>query len=472
VLLFDARNLVVSAEARRVAPQQWRADLDELVAAASTLDDERRFIAAEAYVQYHSNAGDRAAQRASIGEMLAAAEHLPAQHRSAALYQRGLLEFQEGRLAETLAALDSALSALGGVDDTIEARCRFIRVQALIRLGRYTEAERDVQTLRQLYERHPLPALRFYHLHAEQQIASETIDPVRLKHVGNEMLELAAGMGDVYGEVHSRYALGVGALHGGSVGEVRAHFGRGIELCDRIGSMPMRASFENSLAICDMYFGLIPEALARFDALFPALRASNAYLPMWVAQHARSEAYALLRDAPRALEYGREALALAERSGARHHLTASLLALGAATCVSGDVEGGLALTERAVVMRRESATPLRLVEALGLYLEALLDAGENERAIEIAGELAPLYEARAETVWRPAFLLSSIARARAVAGDAAGANRYFERARARLERDIVRFDDEGAAAAYRALPYHRWLIASGTETDPRAAEPA
>jgi len=469
---FEALNLVVSTEARRVEKTQWKADLDELVAAAATLDDEHRFVAAEALTQYHSNVGDRAAQRRSIDGMLAAAVGLPARHRSAALYQRGLLEFQEGRLAETLAALDEALAMLDGRDDAIEARCRFTTIQALIRLARYADAERHVETLRSLYEKHRAPVLHFYYLHAEQQVASESIDAIRLAQVGAEMLDLATVMGDMYGEVHARYALGIGALRHGSVNDVHAHFERGMELCDRIGSSPMRSSFENSLGICDMYFGLIPQALERFDAVFPALFDANAHLPMWVTQHARCEAYTFLNDAPHALEYGREALRLAERSGAKHHKTASLLALGAAMCLSGDAAGGLALMEQAVVMRRAVATPLRLIEALGLYLDALLGAGERERAVAVAQELAPLYEARRETAWRPAFLLSSIARAREAAGDASGAAAYFERARAELERDIARFDDEAAGAAYRALPYHRALLASDRETDPRATEPA
>lgn len=468
---FDALQLIVSTEARRVATGRWKADLDALVAVAATLGDERRFVAAEAYTQYHSNLGERAAQRASIDGMLAAAQTLPLHRRSAAIYQRGLLEFQEGRLAESLAALDSALSMLAGSDDATEARCRLTMVQVLIRLGRYADAETHVELLRRLHGRNLLPQLRFYYLHAEQQVASETVDAIRLAQVGNDMLELAVEMGDMYGEVHARYALAIGALRHGSVREVREHFGRGIELCDRIESAPMRSSFENSLAICEMYFGLIPEALARFDAVFPALRDANAFLPMWVTQHARAEAYGFLRDAPRALEYGHEALRLAEQSGARHHKTASMLALGGAMCVAGDAAAGLALMDEAVVMRRELATPLRLIEALGVYLDALLEAGRTERAVAIAGELAPLYEAHADTAWRPAALLSAIARARAAAGDADGAATYFERARAQLERDVARFDDETAAAAYRRLPYHRALV-SDTEMDPRAAEPA
>lgn len=468
---FEALHLIVITEARRVDTQRWKADLDELVAVAARLDDERRFVAAEAYVQYYSNLGDRAAQRTAIDNMLAAAEGLPAHRRSVALYQRGALEFQEGRLLESLTELESALSMLGGSDDAIEARCRFTMVQALFRLGRFAEAERHVETLRDLWTKNRIPQLRFYYLFAEQQVASELIDAIRLKQVGEEMLELSLEMGDIYGEVHARYALGIGALRLGSLDEVRGHFARGSELCDRIGSAAMRSSFENSLAICETYVGLIPEALARFDQVFPALQSANAHLAMWVTQHARAEAYGWLGDAPRALEYGREALKIAEMSNARHHKTAALLAIGAATCVAGDTAGGLALMDRAVAMRREVATPLRLVEALGLYLDALLNAGENERAVAIAAELAPLYEARADTAWRPAFLLSSIARARAAAGDAAGAAAYFARARAQLEADIVRFDDEAVRVAYRALPYHRALL-SDTRTDLRAPEPA
>jgi DNA-binding SARP family transcriptional activator/tetratricopeptide (TPR) repeat protein len=469
---FEALNLVVSTEARRVAAQQWKADLDELVAAAAHLDGQRRFVAADAYAQYHSNVGDRVAQRASIEGMLEAAELLSPQHRGAALYQSGLLEFQEGRLAEALSALDSALTMLRGCDDVTEARCRFTTVQVLQRLARFADVQRHVDAMRALYEKRPLPLLRFYFLHAEQQVASDMVDAIRLRDVGSEMLELALAMGDLYGEVHARYALGIGAFRLGSWHEIRDQFERGVALCERIGSAAMGSSLDNAMATCELYFGLIPQALARLDRLFPALEEANAQLPMWVSQHARSEAYALLGDAPRALEYAKQALRIAESSGGTHHKTASLLVLGSALCLAGDPDEGLTLMDRAVATRRELATPLRLVEALGVYLEALLRAGRVARAGEIAQELTALYEANADTAWRPALLLSSIGRALTADGDTAGGTAYLDRAREELERDAARLEDEAVAAAYRALPYYSALVATGTETDLRAPEPA
>jgi tetratricopeptide (TPR) repeat protein len=286
------------------------------------------------------------------------------------------------------------------------------------------------------------------------------------------MLDVAVAMGDLYGEVHARYALGIGALRFGSWREIGDQFERGVALCERIGSAAMGSSLDNAMATCELYFGLIPQALARLDRLFPALEEANAQLPMWVTQHARSEAHALLGDTERALEYAKHALRIAESSGGMHHKTASLLVLGNALCMAGDVSEGLAMMDRAVAMRRELATPLRLVEALGVYLEALLRAGRVERAVEIEQELAPLYETNSSTAWRPALLLSSIARTRAATGDAAVAALYFDRARAEFERDAARLDDETVATAYRALPYYRALTATDKETDLRAPEPA
>jgi DNA-binding SARP family transcriptional activator len=456
---FEAVAVVVEAEERSSDAAAWLADLEILRGLAESLGVPERYVAAEAFTAYYSQTGERSKQRAEIDRMLQLSETLGALRRGAALYQLSLLHMQMGRLSDTVAPSEEALTiAAAEGDPVLEARCRRILLQAFMRLGNLVQAKQQLAALHDLAVRVSSTTVRAEWLYAELQYAAETVDVERTLRFAGESLDLALSVGDLHGEIHARYSLGFSFLRKGPMRSAREQLESALETSRRLGYTASALSMENSIAVCDVHVGLIDRALRRYEELVPALEAADANMVLCVAQFTRSEALLVAGEAERAVASARAALQYARSARAENLIAASLLALGTAHCGAKREREGLGLLEEAVIMRRKDGPPSRTIEALASYLDALVDADERERAARVCAELYEAFQGEGGSdVWRPWHVLSVLARAAQAAGDVTAARAHAQRGRRLLEEQIARFDDAEVAQSMRALPYNAVL---------------
>ena len=456
---YDALLVLSRAATGHAEHGLWKNALEEMDRLVrDDGDDLRRYCVLEQWETYYSQIGDRARQRETIEAMLAGRGEAAENRRAGALCSLGMLEFLAGELRQARAVLREALrSAFSQADRATAALARQRLVQVQIRLGLMDEARHHIEAMRADWQTVPSLDNRRYLAYAEATLALELEDAAGFERAGREMLEVARAAGDLEDEARAHALLALAASKRHDATQVREHFQIAAEKCERLGQQLMLASIYVYWGGVETEAGRAADGrryLERASAITLGLgsKLMEGYCAVLAARVAK-----VAGNPSGSLEPALRAYELAAATGELKLRIVANMTLGEAECAAGNVDRGLALMQEAIDLRRTQLATEPLVEDLGTYASALLDAGRNAEAIAVANELRVLCGTEIETRGNPAQTYVVLARAAQAAGDAAEGASLRLRGRAYAERRLAALEEDDRAAL-RAQPAIRELF--------------
>jgi len=456
---FDALLLLSRAQQGHGDAAQWRRDLDALCDCAQELGVDERFAALDQRASFEHQIADRTAQRATIEAMLALVEAgATPRMRCTALLALGRLESMQGRVPQSLAALEAALAIAcecGAADLEIDAR--HMLAHSLSRTGRYDEARHQVVALRDA----PADAFSMRRktraLQAEIAIAGSRQEMGTASSAAAALLELARTSGDMELEVAALTQIAFGLHATLDAPAVRARYGEALALAERIGFEAGIETVWQDLGVFEARIGNHRGAIASLGrSLEIARRGTGSNIGYALSNTARE--LLLVGEKEAALAAAREADAFAQSIDERRLCAAASVALGLALFASGERDPGLEKMRCGIEIRRSIGDVAGFAKDLCEYAEAALAAGLTHDYASIAGELAALAESPPEGVDLTVRLPYTYGLLLDAAGDP-GAAQWFDRGRERLAEQLERVPDEETRRYLEAQPFNRALLA-------------
>lgn len=456
---FDLLSLIVDAQSVFANRTECEKGLRALESAAERLGDRERFAAQKAWTFYYMKAGARAEQSFCIDRLFALSEKLDSSSRGDAFRALADLKYTEGALHEAVEAGRAALGlARSTGDEMAELRACEKFVQSLVRVGRADEAMEHLRALEEFASPAAPHEVRTLFLQSLMFVLVEQRDTRRALDVGKEMLERARLMGDLNMELQALSNLAFGGMRHSKVSEVRARLGEALAICERTGWTHGLWVMPQNRAVFELSVGHAERALEIVEAILPQLEELGE-LSVLGALLTRTECQLLLGQAGASLETAQNLERRATAAEASGLIAAARLAIGKAAFALGDRAEALSKMREAVEMRRKNGPVSRLMEASCACLTALLEAERLDEAATVATELRDLYQRCMPQAARPVEMLAALAREAAARGDRAQADDLLKQARAILDEELTRIDDEETRAVYLALPHNRAVTA-------------
>lgn len=453
-LCEEAHRRSADAAAQRVdliAMERACFELGDLEAACETL---RRRVAA-----FHT-AADRANERLAIDAFHELAALSPGQRwKAQAVYRDALYHAETGGFEKTIALLTPALSAKtwrGDAEGAVAARCLLAKSYAI--LGRTGEADAAIAEARAIAQRGGLESLARV-LETVASLSLQKRDFVTLRATAFEALAVAERLGDREKEADMYAQLAIAYTRLGELERARDAYARAAATFKSIGKRLGEAVVILNSAHLRYVAGDIRgahdgnERAARlFDAIGdPRGRA--------IARYNMAHTSFLAGDLDAAEHHVNEALDLGRNAEGAWFEANCGAVLGQIALARGRPEDAAAHLAAALAIGRTLANAREFSDDLADYALATFAAGDRERALATADELAALPEESWSTNNFPQKVFWAIA---VVLGDVAGRERE---ARAALARAFSLFDerrrritDPAQAAEYASLAYNRVIV--------------
>jgi class 3 adenylate cyclase/tetratricopeptide (TPR) repeat protein len=332
-------------------------------------------------------AGDRALSLNAFASAVAhyrRALELAGEDDASLLFRYGLARFHDSETGEDeLGRAVEELLAFGDAEAASEAQV--ILVELAWKRGERDLADQRLERAEEIAGGLPVSRAKAYVLSTVSRfrmLAGQLDEAIR---TGEQAIVMAGGLGSDEIRVHALTNVGPARARSGDLAAGRATLEEAIELGSRIGSAEVLRTYVNLAAVVatvdlreSRRFHEEGMELATKLGHAPSLRFLRAELgsDAWFA----GDWDLFLRTAD---EYEAEAAA-----GSPHYLLGTLLSLrGATRLARGDLDGGLADTERALELARRSRDPQALAPALGSVAGALLDVGRRDETSPYLDEL-------------------------------------------------------------------------------------
>ncbi len=353
---FKALLLLSEAQHRNGDKTEWKRDLERLAESAAELGIDERFAALEQRAIFDNQIADREHQRVTIEAMLALAKDGGAPRmRAIGLTALGRFESQRGHLAEGTALVEEAIAiAVASGAEAVEVDARYILAHGLARLGRYDEAQVQIEALRERAVDERLATVRRTRaLQIEMAIAGTRQDTGSSQRAAAEIMEIARSTGDMELEVASLMHLAWSSQPTLDAALVRRRYADALELAERIGYEVGIETSSHDLGVFESRIGNHRGSLAAFERALEYARRGISGPNLGFTQSNRARELLQLGHAAEALIAAQEAADVATTTGERRLAAASAMALGLSLFANGERERGLERMRAAIDVRRE-----------------------------------------------------------------------------------------------------------------------
>jgi DNA-binding SARP family transcriptional activator/tetratricopeptide (TPR) repeat protein len=342
-LRFELLNIRIESNLRRAASDALRADVAELVEAASKLDDEAKFVAAKLRYLIEDAGGDERSRDVAITALLPFRNDTAAPRRSAEIAE---LEARHAAKAIDFSAARAAAENARKRYAELGLELEELRVAMYVSLT-YSialdpvAAEAVLVPLQTRVVAAADPGLAMEYWHARSSAAHARNDAEATLFAAERQERAARDVGDRLMEAHAAWNASLAHGLAGRYTHAFRDIDRAADIYASIGASYYERAIQGNRAAVLIWVGRFAEAKRLLEENLADARARGNVFDEFFA--ASNLGVALLATgAHEARTWQRHALALAEKMDGDGHRAIALGDLGAAECAEGDLETGLA----------------------------------------------------------------------------------------------------------------------------------
>jgi tetratricopeptide (TPR) repeat protein len=342
----------------------------------------------------------------------------------------------------------------------VEIDARYILAHGLARLGRYEEANVQIEALREKATDERLATIRRTRaLQIEMAIAGSRQDTPSSHRAATEILEIARSTGDMELEVASLMQLAWSTQPTLDAALVRRRYSEALELAERIGYEVGIETSSHDLGVFESRIGNHRGSLAAFERALEYARRGTSVPNLGFTQSNRARELLELGHAAEALIAAQEAADVAATTGERRLSAASSMAFGLALFANGERERGLERMRAAIDIRREIGDEMGLGGDICEYAESAIAMKVTGDYPWIIAELQRLCEMDLNLFQQPVRLCYVLGMTLEAAGDLAGAKKSFERGHEHLTAQFARIPDAETRRYVEGQRFNQALLA-------------
>ncbi|MBV8490273.1 MAG: AAA family ATPase [Candidatus Eremiobacteraeota bacterium] len=455
---FHASHLVLEAAVRLADVRSVEPELDTLDR-LSGQGDERALVALYWRGRVADFKADRAEQR-RLTMLLADSARASGNQRwliEAHLAQAKFSIFT-GDYTSAEREASAALAVASEVGDSERRwRAREALVQILFRQGKVDLGKTELDSVRRDVEAGEERGREVLAL-GLVRLAVSTQDPRVWQEARIMADRLENELGDVKTSLICRSELAYDLQSHWDTAGARAQYQAAIELTQAHGIWQSLIASKNNLGCIERELGHFDRARALWLDVRPAAKRYNALTSISCTSLNLAELELALGNFDVAVKEATYGLRYARKSGIMYDVAEGLVTLGAAECARGERDAGFAHMNEGLALRRSLDTPRFLAKELSMYLEALLDAGDLERATAAAVELRALFDKQPDRQVDPGRIAVALARVAEATGNEWEARKIRARGRKIVEMILARITDRNDRTAFAAKEHNTTLL--------------
>ena len=338
--------------------------------------------------------------------------------------------------------------------------CYCLLAEIAVHQGRFEEVRRFLDEAGSMAESEANQSLLIETLRVAFVAMFNRQDFTTAYRLSQQRLNLCRSVGHTTGEADAHMHLAQAATQLFRIEEARRHFAEAATLYHALGDRRGQAAVLLNAGLLATRLGQYAQEIESFrqaEALFKELNdlRGQTVSALNIADTARflGDYTAAKAAALRGLELARAMKSLVYEANA-------LAGLGAAERELGELPAAITHMEAGLALRRQLDQPANLGADLCDLTIAYLRAGNLPAARQAAGEMLAIYDAAADHMLHPEYILWASAQTYHALGEPDRAQALLEQAHAVLQKAVAAIPDPESRATILRLPFNRELLAA------------